>query len=166
MNSTPRTPEEVEQIRRTTKVKGEVICRECGRPVGDDRCGRLHDPEFVWQRISEALLNIQEVHEWRGEKWGIRHQLPQPTIAGYSDDCLVGRKGERENYCLQFRNGWRIHVRWLDHPYYKYTVHREFDPKHKTVAHLFDVVSGDTKRMRDNFRVTWSAYNEPTHLTI
>jgi len=162
----PAAPDQVEQVRMDTKVKGEVICKRCGGPAGNDRCGRLHDPNYVWECIPEALLQIDEAHEWQGEKWGIRATLQSPTVAGYSKDCLVGWKGEEANYCLQLPNDVQIHVRWQDRPVYEYTVHREFDPNRNLVGHVCDVIGGNTKRMRDDFRLTWSTYDDPDHLVI
>lgn len=112
------------------------------------------------------MLEIEEVHEWQGEKWGIRTDLSQPTVAGYSTDCLSSWKGEEESFCLQLLNDWQIHVRWQDHPFYNYTVHREFDPNRNPLGHLCDVIGGDTKKIRDIHRLTWSAYDEPVHLAI
>lgn len=162
----PTVPDQAEQVRKDTKVKGEVICKRCGGPAGNDRCGRLHDPTYVWERIPAALLQIDDIHEWQGEKWGIRVPLQSPTVAGYSEDCLVGWKGEEANYCLQLPNDVQIHVRWQDNPVYEYTVHREFDPNRNLVGHVCDVIGGNTKRMRDDFRLTWSAYDDPDHLVI
>lgn len=157
--------EQIEQLRRNTRVKGEVICRDCNRPARDDQCGRLHDPEFIWQRVPEALMELEDIHEWQGEKWGLRNQLPQPT-AGYSTDCLTSSKGEKESYCLQWGEDWQIHVRWQDHPFYQYTVHREYHPINHPICHGSDWVNGHTKKIRENSRITRSAYEEPVHLHI
>lgn len=166
MGSEPATSDRIERIRKHTMVKGEVICEVCGRPAGECRRIRLLDPADMWNRIAGALLQINDIADWRGEKWGIRLSLPTPETAEFDRDCLVGSKGEEANYCHQATDGTRIHVRQGDHPVYKYTIHREFDPNCYPVRHLGDVIYGNNKRNREMSRLTRSAYDEPEHLLI
>jgi hypothetical protein len=166
MRREPATSDRIEQIRKQTMVKGEVICRVCGRPAGECRRIRLLDPADMWSRIKEALLQINDIADWRGERWGIRLSLRTPEIAGFDRDCLAGWKGEEANYCLQATDGTRIHVRHRDHSVYEYTIHREFDPKCHLGRHIGDAIYGKINRNREMSRLTRSAYDEPENILI
>lgn len=163
----------LEKARIRNRVKGYVVCKDCGRCAGDSSCYRLSDPVAVWDLLPQGFSSFQ-YNKIIGEKFAIPYQIlppdKTPTQVDYGLNCQVGWKGELANHCCQVSDYHQIHVREGDGPF-PFTAHLENRSDKKAniltkLGHLGDWYSGRAKKMRERHRLFSSAYESPVNLEI
>ena len=160
----PRRPTENERIYK--RVKGEVVCAMCSRPVGHPRCPHL-TAEQIWMRLVD-LLYTADLRPLRTEKWGIAYPLDPPQHPKFHGDRWVMSKGEDGNFHYIAPNGWELHIRKNDNSGYHYSIHYEISPDYSKSDHASDIFRGYTGKQREQKRrlLRRSTYTEPEDLEI
>lgn len=163
MSLSPRRPSN--QQRALKRIKGEVVCSRCKRPVGHERCTR--SDQEVWERLAD-IADRGGLVSVRGEKWGIAFPIEPPQSQKFYQERWVKSKGEDQNYHYVAPNGWELHIRENDESGYSYTIHYEISPDFSKLDHTGDVILSHTKRWREQNRriLSRSTYTQPNHFEI